>query len=106
ETWALALDAAPQWLAIAPSVLPSPIPAARSNGCSAYDCLNNRMLVFGGWHSSTPCPWSPHRPGQTSYLDDSWALDLETDTWSRFLPDGRPAPREFPVAIYDPLRRR
>jgi hypothetical protein len=60
DVWALTLDASPEWTQLFPTGTP---PAARRSHSAAYDPLNDRMIIFGGYTGS-------------SSLGDTWALSL------------------------------
>jgi hypothetical protein len=64
-------------------------PAARRNASAIIDAAHNRMVVFGGFSSS--------------YLNDIWAFDLASHTWTNLTPASGPAPvaRLTPASIYD-----
>jgi hypothetical protein len=64
-------------------------PEARRHGTAIYDPVGGRVVIFGG-------------AGMRGELNDVWALDLLTATWSRLEPRGRgPAPRLGHNAVYD-----
>ena len=52
------------------------------------------MVIFGG-------------QGQTGPLNDVWAFDLDTHTWTDLTPTSgsAPAPRFTPASVYDPRSR-
>jgi len=86
DTWAVPTASQPSWSRIADSgQQPSP-----SGGHSAvYDSRRRRLLVFGG-----------------SGQNDTWALNLLTDTWEEVATSSRPSPRYEHSAIYDSARDR
>ena len=65
-------------------------PAGRRNASAILDVSHNRMVVFGGFSST--------------YLNDVWAFDLGSNTWTNLTPasGSAPAPRLTPASIYDP----
>ena len=64
-------------------------PAARRNASAILDSAHNRMVIFGGFSST--------------YLNDIWAFDLSSNTWTNLTPasGSMPAPRLTPASIYD-----
>jgi hypothetical protein len=66
------------------------MPAARRNASAILDSAHNRMVIFGGFSST--------------YLNDIWAFDLASYTWTNLTPasGAAPAPRLTPASIYDP----
>lgn len=88
-----ATDASAQtWVNVTPSS--GPVPSARRNASAVLDPVDNRVVVFGGFGAS--------------YLNDIWAFDLDTDTWSNLTPASgpAPAPRLTPASIYDAVEHR
>lgn len=63
-------------------------PGARCLHTASYDPLGHRMIVFGGQRGSDA-------------LNDLWALDLDTYTWTEFTPATGPAGRTFAASVYD-----
>lgn len=69
-------------------------PAARRNGAAVYDPVGRRIVIFGG-------------EGVSGHLNDAWAFDLTTLSWSPFETRGTPPlPRLGHDAIYDSQSRR
>jgi hypothetical protein len=71
--------------------LAGPAPAARRNASAILDPVDNRMVIFGGF--------------TTSFANDIWAFDLDTNTWENLTPAAgppAPAPRLTPASVYDP----
>ena len=54
----------------------------------AYDSQSDRTILFGG---------NPHG----SLLNDTWAYDYETNTWTEMSPDVSPSPRDGHAMAYD-----
>jgi hypothetical protein len=80
---------AQSWREITPSE--GPVPRPRFNAAAIHDPLEHRMVVFGGRTSG-------------SDLNDVWAFDLETETWTELTPSEGTAPssRSSHNAVYDP----
>src|SRR5206468_5965990 len=94
NVWALNLSGVPTWskfdtLATAPS--------ARRSLTSIYDPIRDRMVIFGGWDSSTD--------DTTAFLGDVWALSLGLQpSWTPLAPGGPvPSHRDAMGAAYDPV---
>lgn len=73
-------------------------PSARINPGVAYDAEAHRMIVFGGNASASGMNYLA--------LNDTWVLDLETNTWSELATSGTPSARLFVSAIWDDARGR
>lgn len=87
QTYSLAVDASgiAHWRALATTGGPPP---SRSAATMVYDSNSQRMILFGGFGAG--------------YLNDVWALDVNTLVWTELLPTGTPpSPRGFHTAIYD-----
>ena len=57
-------------------------------GRMAYDAESDRSILFGGYGHP--------------YSDETWAYDVDTDTWTQMDPPTSPPPRNFHVMAYDP----
>jgi uncharacterized cupredoxin-like copper-binding protein/N-acetylneuraminic acid mutarotase len=68
-------------------------PAARSYHAMAYDSESDRVVLFGGLVVTDP--------PQAEVRDDTWAYDVNTDTWTNMDPVSRPSPRFYHVMAYD-----
>ncbi len=92
DTWTLSTSGPPSWAAIATT---GPTPPGRYFASGIYDPIRDRVIVFGGYSSS-------------SNRNDVWALSLSGDPqWTQIVPAGTPpAPRWGHVAAYDPVRDR
>lgn len=91
DVWVLSLSGAPQWTPLTPSGTP---PTSRREHTAIYDPVRDRMIVFGGFASSTP-----------NYRNDVWALSLGgSPGWTQLAPSGTPpAGRRNHAAVYDPV---
>lgn len=79
------------WRELTPSM--GPAPEARRNGVAIYDPVGRRIVIFGGISAS-------------GHLNDAWAFDLPTLSWSPLETRGTPpAPRLGHDAVYDPQGR-
>jgi hypothetical protein len=75
----------PHWDQLATTGGPPP---DRSVATMVYDSNAQRMILFGGFGAG--------------YLNDVWALDVNTLVWTQLTPAGMPpSPRGFHSAIYD-----
>lgn len=83
DTWAFD-PTAPSWTEIP---TPTGNPPRRCLHSASYDAANHRMIVYGGQQSGA--------------LDDIWAFDLNTNTWTDLTPVERPSGRYFASHIYD-----
>lgn len=80
------------WVNLTPGA--GPAPSARRNASAILDPVENRMVIFAGTTAGT-----------ASTLNDVWAFDLDTNTWTNLTPAAGPpvpAPRLFPASVYDP----
>lgn len=95
DVWALSLGGGDgSWAQITPSGSP---PDGRWLHAAAYDDVNSRMVVFGGW-------------GSSARLADSFALNVaaSTSTWSQLAASSAPTPgaRSSVRAVYDSTNER
>lgn len=75
---------APQWMQVAPIGTP-PSPRAYG-GASAYDAINDRLILFGGSQNDAVLP----------HLNEVWVLENATNTrgtpnWTTLNPTGGPS---------------
>jgi len=94
NVWALSLQGTPSWSQLAPL---GTLPSARRSLTSIYDPIRDRMVIYGGWDSSTN--------DTTAFLGDVWALSFDPELrWTQLAPGG-PAPshRDVMAAVYDPI---
>lgn len=64
-------------------------PPARDSHAMAYDRESDRVILFGGDTGSGPVD------------NDTWAYDLNADTWTDMRPPSSPTPRIAPQMAYD-----
>jgi N-acetylneuraminic acid mutarotase len=72
------------WTEMDPATSPSP----RSYFAMAYDDESDRVILFGGSDAVGP-------------LGDTWAYDVDTDSWTRLARGGGPEPRVYTAMAYD-----
>ena len=72
---------------------PSINPAARSGHIMVYDLINEIIILFGGYWSSSP-------------RDDTWIFDCATNEWIQVFPDTVPPPRMSHNMVYDSVNER
>ena len=82
-------DQADSWT----DVSPGSGPGERCLHAACYDALRHRMIMYAGQNNA-------------GALDDLWALDLDTDTWTQFTPAVKPSGRYFASMIYDAAHHR
>ena len=68
---------------------PFPSPSARYGSAMVYDSRDGAMILFGGSVGSTN-------------VNDTWAYDVATKSWSRRTPPDSPSPRYSHTMAYDP----
>lgn len=84
ETWAYDFETN-TWVNMNPEVRPS----IRNGHAMAYDVQSDRIILFGG-----------HDP-DAGFMDDTWAYDLNTDTWTNMNPAVHPTAGFGPGLAYD-----
>ena len=72
------------WTRMNPATAPSP----RLYHAMAWDSSSNRIILFGG----VSRPFAP-------VLDDTWAFDLEQNTWTKLTPRVSPSARAWHVMV-------
>jgi N-acetylneuraminic acid mutarotase len=70
------------------NVTSSVAPAARSAFGMVYDSESDRVILFGGL-------------GTGGNFNDTWAFDVDTNTWEEMNPATPPSSRYFPAMAYD-----
>lgn len=71
---------------------PAMVPPAGEDSATIYDPVRHRMILYGG------------KDDQNDNLNQTWALDLTTHSWSNITPTGEnPPAREDHSVIYDPV---
>ncbi|MFX0042062.1 MAG: Kelch repeat-containing protein [Candidatus Hodarchaeota archaeon] len=70
---------------------PSTAPTRRAEMGIIYDSQYDMTVIFGGMKDFTP----------TGELNDSWAYDFNTDTWTELFPINAPSPRRAHRMAYD-----
>lgn len=87
ETWSYNLDEN-TWVNRTTSTRPQ----ARQRNPMMYDEESDRIIMFGGWL------------GETNVLDDTWAYDFNTNTWTDMNPEPKPSPTCRNGLTYDSKR--
>lgn len=78
-----------QWRSLTPTTGQTPEP--RRDGEAIYDPTGNRIVLFGGSGNNGP-------------LNDTWAFNLSSQTWTKLATIGGPPPARFGFdAVYDPV---
>jgi N-acetylneuraminic acid mutarotase len=86
DTWAFD-PATNVWTKLSPA---GSVPGARAGHSLVYDSNSAKMILFGGWNGSDE-------------LNDTWAYDPATNTWTNLRPTGRiPTARDSQAMAYDP----
>jgi hypothetical protein len=93
DIWAFDL-ALGTWIPMQPETRPP----ARFGAAAVYDAGSDRIVLFGG----------ARVPGSNTSeaLADTWAYDVNTDTWTEMSPETSPGPRAYAAATYDPVADR
>src|SRR5713101_1163011 len=90
DTWAYRLSTN-SWTRMTPTVSPPP----RQGHNLVYDSDNKRVLLFGGFDSTSG-----------AYFNDLWVYSFATNTWTMLFPSMSPPPRRTGAMVYDPVRQR
>jgi len=72
------------WYQSYPAMAPSP----RESPAMAYDSVNDRVILFGGWAND----------GRN---DETWAFDYRNNTWTNMSPANHPSARYAHAMAYD-----
>nr|NIR64458.1 hypothetical protein [candidate division Zixibacteria bacterium]NIV06486.1 hypothetical protein [candidate division Zixibacteria bacterium]NIX56492.1 hypothetical protein [candidate division Zixibacteria bacterium] len=89
DVWAFDLNTS-LWSDITPTSGSAPAPRFTPN--AVYDAVDHRMIIWSGQGAA--------------FLNDVWAFDLASETWSEFTPpDPKPNIRYGTAAVFDPLAR-
>lgn len=89
DLWAFDLNT-DQWEEIKTS---GTAPSPRTNTAMVYDDLNDRLILFGGNASTSGLSFQA--------LNDTYILDLKTNTWSRVTTSPTPSARLFHAMVMD-----
>lgn len=102
DAWALQLSPTLIWTELTTS---GPRPAARSGHAAVHDPARDRMVLFGGsLDGVVACMQIANEPPD---LDNTYALDLATNTWSQLASSGpRPDGRLEHTAVFDGVSSR
>lgn len=85
DTWAYDLRTG-----IWTNMSPPAAPPARRYHAMAYDTVNGRTVIFGGYNGSS--------------IGDTWAYDLGGNIWTNMSPPLSPQPRDRHAMVYDIAR--
>ena len=78
-------------------------PSERGRSAAVYDPDHHAMIIFGGRFRAKGA--DPFTTPYTLY-DETWWLDLTTDTWTQITTDSAPSARVSASAIWDPVGKR
>jgi len=91
ETWTYDYNT-DTWTNMEPTEAPHGLNGTRM----VYDAESDRMILFGGLDAeSIPT-------GDFRFLNDTWAYDLDANTWTKMAPDSSPPGRNWFAMAYDP----
>ena len=85
DTWAFDMNTK-TW-----TQMKAPGPAYHFGHSLVYNSKADRMILFGGWNI----------PDNVA-MNDTWAYDYNTDTWTEMKPVVSPPGRNFQSMVYDP----
>ncbi|MFX0093854.1 MAG: Kelch repeat-containing protein [Candidatus Hodarchaeota archaeon] len=71
-------------------------PSARGGHVMVYDSANQKTILFGGFSS----PWGIH------HLDETWAYDYGSNSWTNLNPTTKPTLRTDAAMVYDSANQR
>jgi hypothetical protein len=75
---------------------PNNVPRLRCGHAMAYDSESDVVIMFGGAVTANQNPY-----GDTVVYNDTWAYDLNTDTWTNMTPSVTPLGRGAACIVYD-----
>ncbi|MEZ4458939.1 MAG: kelch repeat-containing protein [bacterium] len=76
-------------------------PNARGRAASAFDPLRKQVIIFGGKYRN------PDSTGLYQMFQDTWAFDVNTDTWTQLATTGEvPSARANAAMVFDAARDR
>jgi hypothetical protein len=87
-----------EWNAVAKSwtqLSPSPAPSPRVGSRMVYDVANDRIILHGGWNSTT-----------TQHFADTWAWNPTNRTWNQLSPTASPSARTYHGLVYNTSNNR
>jgi len=90
DTWAYD-PAANAWTKLSPA---GSLPTARLGQASAFDPVNRRIIVFGGYGTGA------------TILDDTWAYSPATNAWTELNTSAMPPARYHGALVYEPTSGR
>ena len=90
DIWAYDVDT-DTWTEVASDTGPGP----RYYHAMVHDPGTDRMILFGGVTGRDEAP-----------LDDTWAFDVATETWTQLSTASTPSPRGWHAMAYDPVMQR
>ncbi|MEM7204792.1 MAG: kelch repeat-containing protein [Planctomycetota bacterium] len=90
------------WTLVPALPAPGPVPGPRIGAAMVFDSMRGRLVLFGGFGIS-----DLSMPTPSAFLNDTWAFDFATTTWTLLTPAGAigaPAPRTDHAMAYDAAR--
>jgi N-acetylneuraminic acid mutarotase len=91
ETWAYDTNT-DTWTNMEPAVAPPGLLGARM----AYDAESDRMILFSGMDSMAYMT-----DGIFVYINETWAFDFDSNTWTQMAPTTSPPPGNYFAMAYD-----
>jgi len=70
-------------------------PSGRFGAVAGYDAQSDRVVVFGGARTL-------EENAAVEMFRDTWAYDVDTDTWTEMSPETSPPARGYAAMAYDP----
>lgn len=101
ETWAYNVDA-DTWHQLNTGDGPAGVMGARM----VFDSESNRMILFGGMDVSSIPDLVAGRCESVSMMDETWAFDFDTNTWTKMEPAVSPPGRSYHNMVYDAVSDR